>query len=191
MIDADTPKLAGDLPEASESATVETQAVPRRMPDEVRKHLIHLRDGVLYLPSAARVLWFRMEHPDWTILTDLVEGGYHLGYATVRATVLTDRSRPIATGLKTESKAEFPAGWVEKAETGAVGRALAMAGYGTQFAPELDTTAPDDPAPTKTVRRPVHAARRGQKQEHIWDGPGLCPDCHAPPGKPHAGRCRR
>jgi len=43
----------------------------------------------------------------------------------------------IGTGTKSENAASF-ADFGEKAETGAIGRALAALGYGTQFAPELD-----------------------------------------------------
>jgi hypothetical protein len=43
----------------------------------------------------------------------------------------------IATARKKETEAGFP-DYIEKAETGAVGRALAMCGYGTLQAPEFD-----------------------------------------------------
>ena len=58
------------------------------------------------------------------------------GYARFKATV-TDGKGGHATGTKTENAANFP-DYVEKAETGSIGRALAALGYGTQFAPELD-----------------------------------------------------
>lgn len=164
----------------------------RTMPENVRKHVITLRDGKHYLPSAFRVLWFRMDHPDWSIVTELIEGGFQAGWATVRASVISDDGRVIATGMKTESKGDFPAGWVEKAETGAVGRALAMAGYGTQFAPELyEGDEEAKPASTRAVTRSqAHAIRRTpQNAAKIWTGPGLCPNCHAPEGKPHSRKC--
>lgn len=43
----------------------------------------------------------------------------------------------IATARKRETEGGFP-DYIEKAETGAVGRALAMCGYGTLQAPEFD-----------------------------------------------------
>ena len=43
----------------------------------------------------------------------------------------------IATTRKKEIEARFPE-YIEKAETGAIGRALAMCGYGTLQAPEFD-----------------------------------------------------
>jgi hypothetical protein len=43
----------------------------------------------------------------------------------------------IATARKKETEIGFP-DYLEKAETGAVGRAFAMCGYGTLRAPEFD-----------------------------------------------------
>ncbi len=58
------------------------------------------------------------------------------GYARYRA-VITDGKGGRATGTKAECRANFE-DYGEKAETGAIGRALAGLGYGTQFAPELN-----------------------------------------------------
>ena len=51
--------------------------------------------------------------------------------------VVKDGKGGIATGTKSEKAASFP-DFIEKAETGSIGRALAALGYGTQFAPELN-----------------------------------------------------
>jgi hypothetical protein len=52
--------------------------------------------------------------------------------------IIKDASgRIIATARKRETENGFP-DYIEKAETGAVGRALAMCGYGTLQAPEFD-----------------------------------------------------
>ncbi len=174
------------------SATVADTGV-RRMPDHVRRRLITLRDGQMYLPSAYRVVWFREDHPDWAIITELIEGGQQAGWATVRASVITDNGRVIATGMKTESKGDFPGGWVEKAETGAVGRALALAGYGTQFAPDLDDAdaphAPEPHRPSQPRSSGASQKRPIRQETRIWAGPGQCPGCHAPAGKPHSTSC--
>jgi hypothetical protein len=53
-----------------------------------------------------------------------------------QAVVKDAQGRIVATASKMETRDDF-ADFVEKAETGAIGRALAMCGYGTQFAPEL------------------------------------------------------
>src|SRR5204863_9934179 len=58
------------------------------------------------------------------------------GFVIFKA-VVKDGKGGIGTGTKSEKAASFP-DYIEKAETGAIGRALAALGYGTQFAPELD-----------------------------------------------------
>jgi hypothetical protein len=119
------------------------------------------RDGSKdYLPVQWRLVWFREQCPQGTIETEECEVdldremeeetyGWNSekrrsekiikrarGYARFRA-VVTDGRGGRATGTKSESAASFP-DFVEKAETGAIGRALAALGYGTQFAPELN-----------------------------------------------------
>lgn len=125
------------------------------------KHLMELQ-GKAYLEVKWRLVWFRQECPNGTIdteevLVDLdreveaeVPTGNWIpnpnrpgkkmpekmiksdrGYARFRA-VVTDGKGGRATATKSENAASFP-DYIEKAETGAVGRALAMLGYGTQF----------------------------------------------------------
>lgn len=98
---------------------------------------IKVQGNKQYLPVPARVQWFRGEHPDWTISTSVVELQWTEGYAVMRAEVLDDTGRLIASGMKTETRKGF-GDFVEKAETGAVGRALARAGYGTEDALDLE-----------------------------------------------------
>jgi hypothetical protein len=108
-----------------------------------------------YLPVQWRLVWFRSLCPQGTIDTEELE--YDLdrvveaevyawnpekrrsektikkakGYARYRA-VVTDGKGGRATGTKSENAANF-GDYGEKAETGAIGRALAALGYGTQF----------------------------------------------------------
>lgn len=127
------------------------------------EHLIQLKssDGSKdYLPVNWRLVWFREAYPHGTIETEMV----HLdldrqteeevfvwssekrrsekvtkqdkGFVVFKATV-KDGIGGIATGTKSEKAASFN-DFIEKAETGAIGRALAALGFGTQFAPELD-----------------------------------------------------
>ncbi|HEY7414473.1 MAG TPA: hypothetical protein VH593_04720 [Ktedonobacteraceae bacterium] len=129
-----------------------------------REHLMMIKNRqgqTEYLPVQWRLVWFRQECPNGTIETEIV----HLdldketeeeafawnsekkrsekitktapGLAIVRA-VVRDGKGGIATGTKMEKAASF-GDFLEKAETGAVGRALAALGFGTQFtADELD-----------------------------------------------------
>jgi hypothetical protein len=112
-----------------------------------------------YLPVQWRLVWFRSLCPDGTIETEMIhldldreteEEAYAWnndkkrsekvmktgkGIAIFRATI-KDGKGGVATGTKSEKAASF-GDYIEKAETGAIGRALAALGYGTQFAPEL------------------------------------------------------
>jgi hypothetical protein len=114
-----------------------------------------------YLDVKWRLVWFREQCPLGTIDTEELEYDTERevqaevwqwnnetrrsekvikrarGYARYRA-VVTDGKGARATGTKDENAANF-AEYGPKAETGAVGRALAMLGYGTQFTgDELD-----------------------------------------------------
>lgn len=103
--------------------------------------------GKDYLPVAARVKWFRTVHPNGTIETREVivdldrpfpkGGGKVYGYARFHATVRDADSRILGQGTKTETAANF-FDYVEKAETGSIGRALAAAGFGTEIDQDLD-----------------------------------------------------
>lgn len=102
--------------------------------------------GKPYLQVAYRLVWFREDHPDWSIQTTFIEINTEKQYCIAKATIseptiLNDggeiKQRVIATAHKVETKIGF-SDYLEKAETGAIGRALAMCGYGTQFEPGLD-----------------------------------------------------
>lgn len=107
-----------------------------------------------YLEVKWRLVWFRQDHPDWTIETKPLEINTEKQYVIFRARVRDENGRLIATGTKVETKNGFN-DYLEKAETGAVGRALAMCGYGTQFAPELEEKdrIVDGPVPRGTQGR--------------------------------------
>jgi hypothetical protein len=77
----------------------------------------------------------RREHPDWSILTESVQVAEKA--VAIKAVIKDAQERVIATAHKKETEIGFP-DYIEKAETGAVGRALAMCGYGTLQASEFD-----------------------------------------------------
>jgi len=103
-------------------------------PKGTKLPLLDLR-GKDYLQVAHRLVWFREEHPTWTIETEPLT--IQPDHAIFHARVKDETGRTLATGTKHESKQGF-FDFIEKAETGAIGRALALCGYGTQFAPEFD-----------------------------------------------------
>jgi len=91
--------------------------------------------GKDYLLVAHRLVWFREEHPDWGIETQ--ELHFDKTHAKFRAVIKDATGRIIGDGNKTAR----PGGigeYYEKAQTGAIGRALAICGFGTQFAPDLE-----------------------------------------------------
>ncbi|MBC8136137.1 MAG: hypothetical protein H8F28_09650, partial [Fibrella sp.] len=100
-----------------------------------KKYIINLK-GKEYLPVSARLIWFRQEHPDWSIITTPIEINMEKNFAIFSASIMNAEGKIIATGTKMETIKDF-GDFLEKAETGSVGRALAMCGFGTQFAPEF------------------------------------------------------
>lgn len=111
--------------------------------------LLDLR-GKDYLTVPFRVVWFREEHPGWSIQTEFRELG--ATHAVAKATISDENGKIIATAHKREDKQGFT-DFMEKAETGATGRALALCGYGTQFAQELEENSRivDSPQPLRSV----------------------------------------
>jgi len=77
-------------------------------------YLMNLK-GKQYLPVQARLLWFREEHPDGDITTELVRYHEEDKMWVVRALV-TVPGGGLATGHKQETERDFPAGALEKAE---------------------------------------------------------------------------
>ena len=99
------------------------------------EHMMQLK-GKDYLQVAWRLVWFREDHPDWGLNADCIE--HDEDHAIFKAVICDENGVQKSSGHGSESKRDF-GDFLEKAETKAVGRALAMLGYGTQFAAdELD-----------------------------------------------------
>ena len=135
----------------------------------VKRYLIKVQGGRYYLPVSARLVWFRDEHPDWRVETEPLELDVERGIAIFRARVMDEQGNVLATGTKMETREGF-ADFIEKAETGAIGRALAVAGFGTQFAPELSEGGVVHP-----VDSPVGALREREEPRDL-----RCSDCGTP-----------
>jgi len=92
--------------------------------------------GKDYLQVAHRLIWFNEVAERYSMET-FVHPNSNDDKATVTATITVfDKEGNLvkrASGTKSEHKTHFP-DFLEKAETGAIGRSLALLGYGTQFA---------------------------------------------------------
>lgn len=100
-------------------------------------HLIQLK-GKLYLETKFRIQWFRADHPGGALHTEVIS----MEPVLVKATVIDATGTVLATGhggAQDKGNAVWSGRAIEKAETAAIGRALAHAGYGTQFASDRET----------------------------------------------------
>jgi hypothetical protein len=160
----------GDVPEKTDS-TIDADGTKRAdgpKPFDPRTVLrrIQVRGReVEYLDVKWRLVWLRSDHPDAHIITELVSNTDNV--AVFRAEVILPTGGR-ASGYGSEAQADF-ADYIEKAETKAIGRALAALGYGTQFALDFDVagepseaqlpTTPQAPA-EEPVRTPEAARVR-------------------------------
>ncbi len=140
-----------------------------------------------YLEVKWRLVWFRDIHPNGTIETEPItidldreteeevlvwnEEKHRKekiikranGFALFRA-VVKNGEGGIGTGTKSEKAASFP-DFIEKAESGAIGRALASLGFGTQFTgDELNEHHRIVDSP---VERKAQLAPESQKSEQV------------------------
>ena len=127
-------------------------------------------DEVLYLDVQYRKRWFREENPNGKIEKKIVS--FDGGLAVVEARIYLDRndqqenfiSNAFAQRFADPNNLEYGNRYLESAETAAVGRALADAGYGLQFAVEPDQT-PVDMGQSIVFARPQqneHRSAQGQ-----------------------------
>lgn len=132
---------------------------------EPTKYLIKLK-GKQYLEVKYRIQWLRELHPDAIIRTELVNhqpmttttkqgltAQDGLSFAVFKATVILP-SGGEATGYGSEEADDF-GDYLEKAETKAIGRALAALGFGTQFCEDHDFSADAKREDFKVVDAPV------------------------------------
>jgi hypothetical protein len=94
--------------------------------------------GNEYETVALRVTKFREERPDWTIKTKIIGNGE---YVTIKASILDDTGRLIATGHAEEERGSSNinrSSVVENCETSAVGRCLGLYKYPGTFLRSAD-----------------------------------------------------
>ena len=101
-----------------------------------QEHMMEIK-GKDYLEVKWRIVWFRDTHPQGRITTDLILSNEKM--VVFKATVFTDTGEVLAAGhgtAPTGGQGVWSDRAYEKAETAAIGRALAHAGFGTQFTDE-------------------------------------------------------
>lgn len=133
--------------------------------------------GKAYLQVADRIVWFRNDYPEGTIETSIVSIDEQEGSAIFRARITTGNGG-IAEATGDETRKDFPQGWIGKAETKAVGRALGYLGYGTAAAGFEEGHRPVD-APQE-LRTP----RSNQRKDERNTPPPVAQAAPAANGKP-------
>lgn len=130
-----------------------------------KEHMTPLK-GKDYLEVKWRLVWFREEQPNGIINTEVVS----FDPLVIKATVLDESGAQLSSGhgsAQTGKNAVWSGREIEKAETAAIGRALAHAGYGTQFDADddLDNLA-DSPVERNGVK--PHENYRPETQTNNW-----------------------
>ena len=149
---------------------------PLRSAYDPTKHLTRV-NGNDYLPVAQRLAWLRAVYPDAVLTTDLVE--ILPDIAIFRAEVRIP-SGGSATGYGSETPNDFK-DYVEKAETKAIGRALAALGFGTQFCHDHEDGAPQRPVDGPM---PIRQTQRAPQQRAQASHPPAPPQATPPPAVP-------
>ena len=113
---------------------------------------IERRNGVAYLPLKWRLAWLRTEHPQAVVKTNLVS--HKKGVAVFQAQIQLPEGG-IATGWGARhdpqaseeigASTEFNLHYLTEAENQALGRALAVLGYGIEYATDFDMPTDGEP----------------------------------------------
>ena len=122
-------------------------------PFEPARYLTRV-NGSDYLEVKWRLVWLRDQHPDATLETELVSHNDNTAVFRAHVTIPGGGS---STGWGSETAGDFR-DYLEKAETKAIGRALAALGFGTQFCPDFEFGA----AVGRVVDAPVKVPNRSR-----------------------------
>lgn len=139
---------------------------------EAGKYLTEV-NGKEYLEVKWRLLWLRTEHPDALVETELVK--HAAGLALFRAKVSIPGGGQ-ASGWGSETADDFE-DYIEKAETKALGRALAALGYGTQFCEDFDFSAEGEGRAKRANESAGTGHRSSNREDHpVVDSPVARPE---------------
>lgn len=121
--------------------------------------------GQLYLEVKWRIVWLRDDAPESQIRCEHIVLTEQLAVFKATVTRIVDGEvRGVGEGYGSEQPKDFK-DYIEKAETKAIGRALASLGYGTAAAFEED--------PTRIADAPVKVAPAERRQSTQLAPPGL------------------
>lgn len=122
-----------------------------------------------YLPTAAKIFWFRLLYPNGRFRITRIENGSPY-VAIFNAEVFADKNdeHPISTWeygvVASKDDAGSFTSSIQAAETVALGKALSRAGFGCEIEMMLDID-PDEPAPKEDKPEPKKRAKSSKKAE--------------------------
>ena len=124
-----------------------------------------------YLPTAAKIFWFRLLYPNGRFRITRIENGNPY-VAIFNAEVFADKNDeyPISTWeygvVASKDDAGSFTSSIQAAETVALGKALSRAGFGCEIEMLLDID-PDEPAPKEDKPEPKKRAKSSKKTEKV------------------------
>lgn len=124
-----------------------------------------------YLPTAAKIFWFRLLYPNGRFRITRIENGNPY-VAIFNAEVFADKNdeHPISTWeygvVASKDDAGSFTSSIQAAETVALGKALSRAGFGCEIEMMLDID-PDEPAPKEDKPEPKKRAKSSKKAEKV------------------------
>lgn len=124
-----------------------------------------------YLPTAAKIFWFRLLYPNGRFCITRIENGNPY-VAIFNAEVFADKNdeHPISTWeygvVASKDDAGSFTSSIQAAETVALGKALSRAGFGCEIEMLLDID-PDEPAPKEDKTEPKKRAKSSKKTEKV------------------------
>ena len=124
-----------------------------------------------YLPTAAKIFWFRLLYPNGRFRITRIENGNPY-VAIFNAEVFADKEdeHPISTWeygvVASKDDAGSFTSSIQAAETVALGKALSRAGFGCEIEMLLDID-PDEPAPKEDKPEPKKRAKSSKKAEKV------------------------
>ena len=124
-----------------------------------------------YLPTAAKIFWFRLLYPNGRFRITRIENGNPY-VAIFNAEVFADKNdeHPISTWeygvVASKDDAGSFTSSIQAAETVALGKALSRAGFGCEIEMLLDID-PDEPAPKEDKTEPKKRAKSSKKTEKV------------------------